>query len=470
MSVRRALAPLLLVAIVGGFLAHVWAFDFVTDDAYISFRYAENLAHHGALEFNLGERVEGFTNFLWTVLLAGALELGVLPELASRVLGALLGVSALLLTLRLARRSDPSPLALVAPALLAALPGFAAWSSGGLETALFTALGVGSLLLLLGDRPWAAGIGFALASMTRPEGALLFAAAALAELARARRLEFRLYAAFLVPFAAFYSWRFSYYGYPFPNTFYVKAGHLAFSRGARYLAGFALDNGLPLAAALLVFYRARDRRLALHSLVLLPLYLAYVASVGGDFMALHRFVVPVAPHLVLLVHDALRGRSWMRFAAPALVVIAVANAVRVDRATLASTGAVGGIDSVGYLKKFAEDRILVGRWMRKNLPADTFVAVGGAGALPYSSRLRALDSFGLCDATIAHEVRAAGDRPGHTKVAPLAYLLRRKPDLICFPQYPGLGEHGYKRVCMQPPGLDTPYCCLKRDGRKLGPL
>jgi len=469
-SARRLLAPLLLVAIVGGFLAHVRAFDFVTDDAYISFRYAENLAHDGALEFNLGERVEGYSNFLWTVLLAGAIDLGVPPEVSSRVLGALLGVSALLLTLLLARRSDPSPLALVAPALLAALPGFAAWSSGGLETALFTTLGIGSLFLLLGDRSLAAGLGFALASMTRPEGALLFACAALAELVRTRRFDLRLYAAFGVPFAAFYAWRFSYYGHPFPNTFYVKAGHMALARGARYLAGFALQNGLPVAAALLVFYRARDRRLALHSLLLLPLYLTYVASVGGDFMALHRFLVPVAPHLALLVHDALRGRPWLRFAAPALVAIAAANAVRVDRATLASRSAVDGIDSVGYLKKFADDRILIGRWMRENLPADTFVAVGGAGALPYASRLRALDSFGLCDEHIAHHVRSAGDRPGHTKVAPLLYLLRRKPDLICFPQYPGLKDHGYEKVCMRPPGLDTPYCCLKRSDRRLGPL
>src|SRR5690606_31171519 len=53
--------------------AHVWAF--VCDDAFISFRYAKNLAEHGELVFNVGmdppERVEGYTNFAWVVVLAG---------------------------------------------------------------------------------------------------------------------------------------------------------------------------------------------------------------------------------------------------------------------------------------------------------------------------------------------------------------------------------------------------------------
>src|SRR5215475_14053819 len=67
---------------------HILVFNFVTDDAYISFVYARNLARHGQLVFNLGERVEGYTNFLWTVLLAGFLKVGLPAEIMSRVLGA----------------------------------------------------------------------------------------------------------------------------------------------------------------------------------------------------------------------------------------------------------------------------------------------------------------------------------------------------------------------------------------------
>jgi hypothetical protein len=48
---------------------HSLAYNFVTDDAYISFVYSRNLAEHGQLAFNLGHPVEGYTNFLWTVIL-----------------------------------------------------------------------------------------------------------------------------------------------------------------------------------------------------------------------------------------------------------------------------------------------------------------------------------------------------------------------------------------------------------------
>ena len=41
---------------------------------------------HG-LVYNVGERVEGYTNLLWTLLLAGALRLGIPPEISAPVLG-----------------------------------------------------------------------------------------------------------------------------------------------------------------------------------------------------------------------------------------------------------------------------------------------------------------------------------------------------------------------------------------------
>jgi hypothetical protein len=57
--------------LIAGFVAIISGTRYsVIDDAYISFRYAYQFANHGTLVFNLGERVEGITNLLWTVLLA----------------------------------------------------------------------------------------------------------------------------------------------------------------------------------------------------------------------------------------------------------------------------------------------------------------------------------------------------------------------------------------------------------------
>src|SRR6185295_8846902 len=68
-------------------LLHAAHFFNLADDAYISFRYAENLATGHGLVFNPGDRVEGYTDFLWVVLLAFCKLAGApLPE-ASQALG-----------------------------------------------------------------------------------------------------------------------------------------------------------------------------------------------------------------------------------------------------------------------------------------------------------------------------------------------------------------------------------------------
>ena len=60
---------------------------FTIDDAFINFRYAENLASGLGPVFNPGERVEGYTTPAWVFLLAGLHRLGA-PLLGSaHVLG-----------------------------------------------------------------------------------------------------------------------------------------------------------------------------------------------------------------------------------------------------------------------------------------------------------------------------------------------------------------------------------------------
>lgn len=53
--------------------------DWQMDDAYISYRYAWNLVHGYGLVYNVGEVVEGYTNFLWTLISAGAIAAGLPP-------------------------------------------------------------------------------------------------------------------------------------------------------------------------------------------------------------------------------------------------------------------------------------------------------------------------------------------------------------------------------------------------------
>jgi arabinofuranosyltransferase len=538
---RAHLLPWLLLAVAGaGLLAHALLYPFITDDAYISFRYSENLARHGQLVFNLGDRVEGYTNFLWTALLGGLLKLGLRPEVMSRVLGAAFGLAGLLLVYvmaRLYRGGRASPWEAVGPLLLAASAGFAVWCSGGLETQMFTALALGGMTLYLAEsarrtRSWRfSGTLFALAAMTRPEGLMLFGLTGLhrlcANLVGERRLmprasELGWLLGFFLPFGIFFVWRYRYYGYPFPNTYYIKAAGASASAlrwGVPYLWDFVRDNRLWVLLALLPLFWPRtcwarsttggmpaNERVPVRprffwsylALIAIP-FAAYVVAVGGDFMAMGRFFVPTLPLLALLAAEALRETferprrdrspdAWrlsrLLPATALLVGLAVWNSVGLYRANQQPVYHRWGLDTVAYLDRFAADRILIGRWMREHFPKDTYLAVGGAGAIVYASRLRALDTFGLNDRFIAHHTPPVGDRPGHTKTAPDDYLRRERPDLMChqahhqdFPYRPPPSEEqhwrgrGYHWVCLAPPGLHPAYyCCLKRLDKALGPF
>jgi hypothetical protein len=506
--VRRSLSVGLTALASLALVAHSLVWNFVTDDAFISFVYARNLARHGQLVFNLGERVEGYTNFLWTVILAGFYKLGLLPETWSRVLGTACAIGTLFLCTaasRWLRDHDGASAWDALPALvLAGVSGFACWSSGGLETQLFALLSTAGMVLYLrdqlrGDQPGVgSAIAFGFAALTRPEGVLLFALTALHRgLAKlwARRLipsrrDLAWLGAFLVLVVPHLLWRRWYYGWWLPNTFYIKAsaGAAAFSQGAYYLSRFAVQLHLwvlPLVviAALRV---ARDRRLtalAGYAALIVGVFCLYVASVGGDFMGLYRFMMPIVPLSVLTACLALR--ALLRTAQPALAatIVAlllvghVAHAVAVDRQSL-TIGADRGIDTPGFLRWYTADRAAIGKWFGPYAQPDDYAAVGGAGAQVYYSGIPSLDCFGLSDAYVAHRVPARSTRPGHQKYAPDEYILSRHPTIITSYNYrignaPYVGadealwrQRGYHYVSVRVPGLSSPwYSFLLRNDR-----
>ena len=521
---------LALVAVAAVVLAlliwHSLRFNFVTDDAFISFVYARNLAEHGALVFNLDERVEGYTNFLWTLILALGMKLRIAPELSSRVLGTLcacLGLWACArLSKRISRTQSYSPWDALPAFVLAGIPGYACWASGGLETQLFTllvTLGGGAYIATLlrdenedesGDRRslLLTALFFGLAALTRPEGFLFFGLAGLHRVGvmiRGRhfipnRAELAAIGLFLLLTVPHLLWRRWYYGYWVPNTFYIKSsgGRAAWQQGSYYLFAFARDLKLFVLPALwgLGLFRAAPPdehraylRAGTFTLLCTAVFLLYVLSVGGDFMGLYRFVLPIVPLNVVCgalgLRRLVRGNRAAALAPVALLVAHGVNTYFVDRHALTFLGADRGIDTPGYLRHYTEDRAAIGRWLGQNVQPDDYQVVGGAGAQVFYAGIRALDSFGLSDAYVAHKVPPVSVRPGHQKFAPVDYVLSRKPTILTYnvyrildePYRPTPGEvafwrgYGFHYVSVQIPGLSKPwYSFLKRIDRRLGPL
>ena len=177
-----------LVVTLAALLVHAWVYRFLTDDAFISFRYARNFAHGHGLVFNPGfERVEGYSNFLWVILLALLDRVGLAPEVVANPLSLVATVVLWWVVVRFTLRHPPAAGAewtmLIPPAFLAVSRSVAVWSTSGLETRAFELFAIAGLLQLAEEvdarrgsapagRPWGS-ILLGLAALTRPDGALI---------------------------------------------------------------------------------------------------------------------------------------------------------------------------------------------------------------------------------------------------------------------------------------------------------
>ena len=310
----------------------------VFEDAFISFRYAENFARGEGLVFNLGERIWGYSNFLWTLLLGLWIKLGGDVVIASKVLGFAASLAVLCMAMWTLRGfgTHLAP-ALLAPALLAASPHWRLATQNGMETMLFTALVFAGLVLLvvcLERRlvwPWYAPF-FIACAMTRPEGPVFALLAAFFEglgflLGRDRRCLRRGLVGvgvFAVGFCTYTFGMYLYYGQPLPNPYYVKVAHDTASlwRGVLYVTTFFNDIRWPFLLWPLLFlpFWTKGRRLSIVMAGGLALHVAFVIYVGGDFeVYFYRFLVPVIPPLAILTAGGLQGaRNLLERSSPRL--------------------------------------------------------------------------------------------------------------------------------------------------------
>jgi hypothetical protein len=286
-------------------LAVMWAnlrptWSFTVEDAFLGFRYARNFARGLGLVYNPGERVEGYTSLTWELLLAGALKLGLDPERVTKWIGALAASGALILIWRLSSRLRPFATApCLATWLFATAVPTCAFAPSGMETMLFVLLLLAAVALA--ERP-ASGALFALATLTRPEGAIAFA------LLGTRDRKPLRYVSFALPLVAQVAWRHHYYGHFLSQTFWNRGATLRPALGAHYVGTFLWWELPTLALAIagvVIAWRARSR-LALSGAAFAIVLCAYVTASGGDWMPGWRYLAPATPFLFLLADLATR--------------------------------------------------------------------------------------------------------------------------------------------------------------------
>jgi len=452
----RTLVAWGLVAILILAGVHSWSRAFLIDDAFISFRYARNLVEGRGLVFNPGERVEGYTNFLWTLLSAAAIRAGIDPEIAMPPVGIACSVLALCVLFLWGRALGlPGPAALVPPAMLAVNRSWAAWATGGLETRMFTLLVLATGWLLCRERtghdmrrsPPLSALAAGLACLTRPEGWLVaaVAAASLPWRARAagsgRRIAWCATAALIA--GAHLAWRVAYYGGLLPNSFHAKVPGLRVASGALYLGLFALHHLAAPAAVLVILLLRRsgtttERTAWTESLrfavPLVFLFLLYTLLIGGDHFEF-RFVDHLLPVLFLLIVLVASPRiaSAGRGTVAAATLLVAAGAVSTltgfrdfDR-EIAFSGARRSISIVSveteaaYLAHWAR----MGRWLGAHAGKGESCAVAPAGAIPWYSGLKTLDMLGINDRELARMPAGEGLNIGHERMAGIDLIRER---------------------------------------------
>jgi hypothetical protein len=477
-TVLLHLAPLALL--IGGSLFQVgfgyFDHDFSghalgADDAFISYRYASHLVSGNGLVFNPGERVEGYSNLLYVLLVAAGLVFLSHDQAYGFSVAVNLVSTALtyLAFLWIARRTLRGHGPLLAAALFSLTPSVWIWTGSGMETPLVLLLVVltwGALEVVLetGERRagWALAALAAVAVLSRADGFLIPLFAAGFCLLRGRpRLALGVGGAMLLSLALLVTWRLWYYGYPLPNTYYVKvSGDLSdrLSSGLRALFEVGTHQGLLVHIGVLVGYlawafarrgRAAFARLPFEACFGIA-WVCYFVYVGGDVL-FDRFLVPIFPLGVLLALRWSREWSGKPLATTRLVLLLVALGAAHLTPFFAD-------QRMAYLSGKYDRWVTLGRHLREQHPG-AVLAIDAAGKVPFFSGLWTIDMLGLNDEYLAHGDAKPSFRVGHNKFDP-DYVLRRSPDLIAAWMKPNLDLHwGIDRARYTRAGYRIRYLC-----------
>ncbi len=496
-------ASILLLAQLAAYYARIYHYN-VVDDAYISFQYAKNLSLGRGLVFNPGERVEGYTNFLWVVTLAPLYPICKLlhadftrTAISFNIIIALVDLALLYLIGR--RWLTPGWVATALALVICALDNsYQGYAMSGFENHMVMLWELAAVFVWLGRgrrRAYVVGLFLALANMTRPDAGLFMAAFVVANtiLLIAPRIEgqkrgpralsiLQAFGTWLVVFGLYFAWRYHYYGWLLPNTFYLKAGgHLnGIERGWAYARSF-LEDRYYLPVAMLLALRWAHRPIVLWLVIFLLCHFVYVIYVGGDFYSGHRFYVALLPFIYLLIARTVHGivqsirglRAWRKWvrpqpAAPAITVAVTAGAVAYFLFLFTIRGFERGPYTGEYTRWSAvvDNNVRYMRWLSTIVHPGESMVLGDIGAAGFFPDLVVYDMLGVIDPKTAHQTvpNFGRGKAGHEKYASREYLMSRKPTYIKYDWLRGdFSSNGYYLFTDFPADLEVDGLWARED-------
>lgn len=430
------------------------------DDAYITYRTVDNLVNGYGPVWNTDERVQGFTNPLWMLLLSLFHLFSGEVFFTAHLLQIVLSLAtALILVYKVSLTRFHASAALTALILSKA---FVDFSSSGLENALIHLTLVSFYAVYFGRRTSRRLLYLSLLAsagmLTRMDTSLLIIVPLIYELvARFRTLEdksqikgdLKHVVLGVLPFAVWVLFALFYYGFPFPNTAYSKLGteiplNELLGQGVFYLFNsLNLDPItlaiMALAVSLAAKIRSPECLTAAGSVVL---YLFYVIRVGGDFMS-GRFLSSVFLLAVIIISriSVEKEKHYTIFLFTAFIVLGgigqfpsltnfYAKSRRVkDKNGIVDTSRVGTREA-GLLNYSRTRPLPQADWVKRGKKFKKknrkYPVLGGVGYTGYYAgpKIHIIDIYGLTEPLLA---RFPTGKPVHGKTWRIGHFRRKVP-------------------------------------------
>jgi hypothetical protein len=417
------------------------------EDAAMLMRYSEHLAHGYGIVWNIGEPpVDGATDFLFMVVTAALVKIGLTVGRSVRVIGYCSHLFTVLLVYWANRRiwKAEVPLALFSGLYLAFGTGLsyvAAFFGSPFFalSAVFTWM-FGLLLINHKDNPFWISLAFALVSLItgliRPEGVILavlmlVAVVVLRGFRKSIPMLIIFFGVFLILGGAYFIWRWQYFGYPLPNPYYKKGG------GGLHWDSFhnsllnTLRLCLPFLLAFILGLRKQETtKQALTFLIPIIGFAAAFVLISDETNFGARFQYGLVPIVLITWIPLVRGLdlTWLKQAKvrekSIYVVAALAVGVGFIYYSWFQNCFLTSYQQTCLAPYEYDGRYEMGKMLANYRGKGYIIATTEAGLLPYYSGWTAIDTWGLNDSWITHN----GDVTAE-------YLDRYQPQVIAFHAY-----------------------------------
>lgn len=424
---------------------------YIADDALITLRYVDRFLDGLGLTWNDGIRVEGYSNFLWAMLISLLGYVGLDLVLSVRLLGFLFSISSLFLLLRyISNKFNQNYLVIsIIVILLFSLSSvISIWTIAGLEQPLFCFLVLASILNYLDYKEsnnkkylWIASITLGLISITRPDGLLFSMIIAIYHLFTIDEFDIKHRFKTVLQLAIFPTLLFSvqlifriyYYNELVPNTALVKIApsfHHLLESIIDSLKFVKSSLSLFILALISVYislkYKSKNIKFYLFTLIIWVFYLSFV----GDIFLAFRHHYTTILILLLIISDGINQFLGLKFFDKYKYQFILMISF------LLLFFSYQQITNVNY----SVVKLLNWHWETKTLSDELkiyfgdhqpLIAVDAAGSLPYFTRFPSLDMLGLNDYHIARNKpdKIGQGQVGH-ELGDDEYILNLNPDII----------------------------------------